>query len=112
MPGRLQDRVAIVTGASSGLGRAISLRYASEGAKVVCSDLRADAPNESDGQTTHDAIIKNGGEAIFVKTDVRESAEVEALVAAAVEKFGRLDMYVFTSITQAPRFQGLRRLPR
>lgn len=92
VPGRLQDRVAIVTGASSGLGRAISLRYASEGARVVCSDLRPDAPRESDGVSTHDAIVKSGGEAIFVKTDVGESSEMEALVAAAVEKYGRLDM--------------------
>jgi NAD(P)-dependent dehydrogenase (short-subunit alcohol dehydrogenase family) len=92
MPGRLQDRVAVVTGASSGLGRAISLRYASEGAKVVCSDLRSDAPKNSDGVATHDAIVKNGGKAIFVKTDVGESSEMEALIAAAVEKYGRLDM--------------------
>jgi len=94
VPGRLQDRVAIVTGASSGLGRAISLRYASEGARVVCSDLRPDAPRESDGVSTHDAIVKSGGEAIFVKTDVGESSEMEALVAAAVEKYGRLDIMV------------------
>lgn len=92
MVGRLEGRVAIVTGASSGLGRAISQRYASEGAKVVCSDLRAEPPNETDGAATHEAIVKNGGQAIFVKTDVGESSEMEALIAAAVEKFGRLDM--------------------
>ena len=73
------------------------MRYASEGAKVVCSDLRPDAPKDSDGVPTHETIVKDGGEAIFVKADVGESSEVEALVAAAVEKFGRLDMYVFSS---------------
>lgn len=59
---------------------------------MVCSDLRADAPKDSDGISTTDAILKNGGEAVFVKTDVGEASEIEALVAAAVEKFGRLDM--------------------
>lgn len=92
---RLQDKVAIVTGASSGLGRAISLRYAREGAKVVCADLspaaRPQVPEESD-VTTHDLITRDGGNAIFVQTDVGDAAQMESLVKAAVDKFGRLDM--------------------
>ena len=59
---RLQDKVAIVTGSSSGLGRAIALRYSSEGAKVVCSDL-SPAPRlqvDSESEPTHELIAKNG----------------------------------------------------
>lgn len=92
---RLQDKVAIVTGASSGLGRAISLRYAREGAKVVCADLsplaRFQVPEEME-ITTHDLITKNGGQAVFVQTDVGDAAQVEHLVQAAVDHFCRLDM--------------------
>lgn len=92
---RLKDKVGIVTGSSSGLGRAISLRYAEEGAKVVCADLKPSARLqgvEDSDLDTHDLIIGNGGEAIFVKTDVSSASEMEALVKATVEKYGRLDM--------------------
>lgn len=92
---RLQDKIAIVTGASSGLGRAISLRYAREGAKVICADLspkaRPQVPEESE-ITTHDLITKDGGQALFVQTDVGDATQVESLVKAAVDHFGRLDM--------------------
>lgn len=92
---RLQHKVAIVTGASSGLGRAISLRYAHEGAKVVCADLSTTARSqvaEALDLTTHDLIIKDGGHAIFVQTDVGDAGQMESLVKAAVDRFGRLDM--------------------
>lgn len=97
MPGRLQDKVAIVTGASSGIGRAICLRYASEGAQVVCADIRdvAHAQGSITDETTiatHDQIIKDGGKAIFVKVDVTDEAAVEGLVKKAVEWGGRLDV--------------------
>lgn len=95
MSQRLKNKVAIVTGSSSGLGRAIAQLYSEEGAKVVCSDLvpsaRALVPHESQADT-HDLIQQSGGEAIFVKTDVSQAKEMEALVEAAVQKFGRLDM--------------------
>ena len=93
---RLENKVAIVTGSSSGIGRAIALRYAREGAKVVCADLvpesRAKDPDEHVG-STHEVIRQAGGEAIFQQTDVGDSSQVESLVKSAVEEFGRLDMY-------------------
>ncbi|KAJ9636753.1 hypothetical protein H2199_007747 [Coniosporium tulheliwenetii] len=97
MPGRLHQKVAIVTGASSGIGRAISLAYHREGAYLVCADLRPDARAESPGDTdtpTHEAITSDGGKAIFVKCDVGEAKEVEDLVKRAVEEFGRVDVMV------------------
>ncbi|KAI9811898.1 MAG: hypothetical protein M1827_005249 [Pycnora praestabilis] len=95
--GRLQNKVAIVTGASSGLGRAISLAYSREGAFVVCADLQPTAKSitgDKSDAATHELIQKNGGNAVFIKTDVGDSSEVQAMVAKAVEEFGRLDIMV------------------
>ena len=92
---RLKDKVSIVTGSSSGLGRTISLRYGQEGASVVCADLRprARAPDLEDSNVeTHELIKQRGGKAIFVKADVTSAKEWHALVSAAVKEFGRLDM--------------------
>ena len=86
MAGRLTGKVALVTGASSGIGRASALAFAREGAKVVVSDVNIDG-----GQETVRLIKGNGGEAIFVKTDVSQAAEVEALVQQTVAAYGRLD---------------------
>ncbi len=95
-PPRLQDRVALITGSSSGLGRAISLAYASHGAKVVCADLRPDPrPGiEVEDVPTHDVVnIKYGpGTAVFVRTDVGESRDIESAVRESVTFGGRLDM--------------------
>ena len=91
---RLQEKVAIVTGASSGLGRAIAIRYAQEGAKVVCADLTPTARSQEEaGITTHDLIIQEGGQAIFVQADVGDATQMENLVKKAVKVYGRLDMY-------------------
>ena len=79
-------KVAIVTGASSGIGRTSALFYAREGAKVVVSDV-----NEEGGQETVRLIQAAGGEAFFIKTDVANPADCETLVKRTVEKFGRLD---------------------
>jgi NAD(P)-dependent dehydrogenase (short-subunit alcohol dehydrogenase family) len=87
--GRLQDRVAIVTGGSNGIGQAIALAYAKEGALVVVADL------ESAGQTTTstaDQIVSGGGQALFHQTDVCDAASTNALVARTVETYGRLNM--------------------
>jgi NAD(P)-dependent dehydrogenase (short-subunit alcohol dehydrogenase family) len=90
--GLLENKVAVVTGASSGLGRAIAIRYAAEGARVVLADLR-EAPIEG-GETTQIAIERAGGSAISVPTDVSHWEEVDRLVAIAVERHGRLDVMV------------------
>ncbi|MBI5058931.1 glucose 1-dehydrogenase [candidate division KSB1 bacterium] len=93
---RLDGKVALVTGASSGFGRAISEAFAREGAKVVCTDLRPDARvegYEKDKDTpTHEAIKKAGGDAIFVKCDVTKVGEVKSAVEAAVKQYGKLDI--------------------
>ncbi|KAI1751949.1 NAD(P)-binding protein [Xylaria castorea] len=97
MSPRLSKKVAIVTGSSSGLGRAIALAYAREGAAVVCADLnreaRADIPDEA-RLCTDDAVRLEGGQAIFVKTDVSMAQEFEGLVEKTVKAFGRLDILV------------------
>ncbi|KAF4120852.1 3-oxoacyl-[acyl-carrier protein] reductase [Geosmithia morbida] len=97
MSGRLNGKVCIVTGASSGFGRAMSLGFAREGAKLVCADLKPTARSNLNSEldiNTDEYIRKNGGEAIFVKTDVSKSEDFENLVKETVSKFGRIDVLV------------------
>ncbi len=96
--GRLSNKVAIVTGSSSGIGRAIAIAYIREGAKVVCADLTPSARPGIDQEataTTLEILQKEGGggRSIFVEADVSKGEDVQALVERAVEHFGRLDMY-------------------
>ena len=85
----IDKKVAIVTGAGSGIGKAIAILYASEGAKVVVSDI-----DEKSGNETLDAIRLNGGDAIFVKADTSIPDEHKKLVEQAVQKFGGLHIAV------------------
>jgi len=79
-------KVALVTGAAGGMGRATAQAFAAAGAKVVAADIAAD-----EGEQTAKLIRGNGGEAVFVRTDVSDAADVEAAVATAVNEYGGLD---------------------
>lgn len=95
---RFEGRTAVVTGASSGNGRAIALRLASEGAAVACLDLTPEARpggfEESPEVPTHDLIRQRGGRAIFAVADVTDPAALDAAADATVAEFGRLDVWV------------------
>ena len=86
MAGIVEGQVAIVTGASGGIGRAASEIFAREGASVVVADM-----NIEGGEETAHIIEQAGGSAIFVRTDVSSAADTEALVAAAVAKYGAVN---------------------
>ena len=96
MAGNFDGKVAMVTGASSGIGRATALAFAREGAKVVVADIGVEG-----GEETERIIRDSGGEAIFVKTDVTVASQVAALINTAVQTYGRLDCAANTAgITQ------------
>jgi len=85
--GILDNKVALVTGAGSGIGLAIAESYAKEGAKVIVSDI-----NEEHGKQAVEKIKSEGGEASFVKADTSKAEEVEALIKSTVEIYGKLDI--------------------
>ncbi len=84
---RLENKVAIVTGAGQGIGEAAAMKMAEEGAKVVVSDV-----NEQTGTAVAERIREAGGEAVFVAADVSDVDDVKALIASTKEAFGRLDV--------------------
>lgn len=86
---RLADKVAIITGAGLGIGRATALLFAQEGAKVVVAEL-----DPENGTQTAATIQEKGGDAIFVATDVTKSDDCQKMVRAAVDTYGRLDILV------------------
>ncbi|KAJ0419216.1 hypothetical protein BJY00DRAFT_324545 [Aspergillus carlsbadensis] len=88
----LDGKIAIVTGSSGGIGRAISLKLSGAGCTVICADIHDTA--KGDTSSTHGAIVLQGGTAEFVKVDVTDAAQVENVVRHAVEKFGRLDIMI------------------
>ena len=86
MTGNMEGKVALVTGGSSGIGRATALAFANEGARVVIANR-----TQGTGEQVVRAIVDAGGEAIWVKTDVTQADQVEAMVRATLDAYGRLD---------------------
>jgi NAD(P)-dependent dehydrogenase (short-subunit alcohol dehydrogenase family) len=84
--GRFAGKVALVTGAASGIGRASAMGFAREGASVVVADI-----DPAGGEETVRLITAAGGTATFARTDVADSASVQAMVATAIDSYGRLD---------------------
>ncbi len=98
MSHQLEGKVAVITGGSSGIGRATALAFAREGARVAIGARR-----EAEGEAVVREIRDAGGDAIFVKTDVADPAQTEALVRAAVDTFGRLDIAFNNAGTEGER---------
>jgi NAD(P)-dependent dehydrogenase (short-subunit alcohol dehydrogenase family) len=88
-PGRLENKIAIVTGGGGGIGKAISLLFAREGAGVVIADVNAEA-----AEAIAEEIIMNGGRALAVETDVTDAAGIERMVQEVLSAYGRLDILV------------------
>jgi len=86
---RLQDKVAIITGAASGMGAATARLFAREGAKVIVADVL-----EADGRAVADSIKSNRGEARFQRLDVSSESDWEAAVAAALAAYGKIDILI------------------
>jgi NAD(P)-dependent dehydrogenase (short-subunit alcohol dehydrogenase family) len=84
---RFEGKVVLVTGGNSGIGRATALAFAKEGAKVVIAARR-----ENLGQEVLQEITKNGGEALFIKTDVSIQVDIENLIKKIIDQYGRLDL--------------------
>ena len=83
--GRMDGKIAVVTGAGSGIGRAVAVMFAKEGAKVVCANR-----NEADGAETLRLIKEAGGDGIFVKTDVRKKEDITNLLDKTLEAYGKV----------------------
>lgn len=86
---RLENKIAVITGASNGIGLAIAKRFAGEGASVVLADIDAKAGEEAEA-----AIIKDGGTALFVSCNVAERLDIHNLMAATLDAFGTIDILV------------------
>jgi 3-oxoacyl-[acyl-carrier protein] reductase len=84
---KLLNKVSLITGAGSGMGRASALLFSAEGAKVSVADI-----DKKSGEQTADLIKQKGGEAIFIQADVAKAADVERMITTTVKTYGRLDI--------------------
>lgn len=96
MAGRLAGKVVLVTGASSGIGRAIARRFAAEGAAIAIADV-TEAVREG-GEPTHEILAREGHKVTFLRTDVSDEAECEGAVVETVARFGKLDVLVNNAV--------------
>jgi len=92
MSGLLSGQCAVITGASSGIGRAMAMTFAAEGASVVVLDITQQALEG--GEATTDLIVRSGGSAVFEQADVSSWEELDAAITRTVERYGRLDIMV------------------
>ncbi len=106
MAGRLADKIAVVTGGGSGIGRAGALRFAAEGAKVCVADLDLAAATE-----TARLLDAGGSKALAVRTDTTDEAANDAMVAACVKAFGAVDVLVAAAGVAGPRPQAESAMP-
>jgi NAD(P)-dependent dehydrogenase (short-subunit alcohol dehydrogenase family) len=96
MAGRLENKVAIVTGATSGIGRAVAALFVTEGAKVVIAGR-----SEQSGLELERELRASGGDAIFVRTDVTKTEDLQYLVSVTIERYGHIDVLVNNAGTAA-----------
>lgn len=105
--GQLEGKVALVTGAAVGIGRAIAVTYGREGAKVVVNYSKS----RKEAEETADQVKRAGGEALLIQADVAQDSEVRSMVAQTLEKFGRIDILVnnagITAFVDFPDLDGL-----
>src|SRR6476469_5474439 len=97
----MKDKVVIITGGASGIGRATAIAFAREGATVVIGDL-----DKAGGENTASAVKATGANATFMSVDVGTPADVQALVARTVEQFGGLD-YAFNNAGLVGSYAGI-----
>jgi NAD(P)-dependent dehydrogenase (short-subunit alcohol dehydrogenase family) len=99
----LKGKVAIVTGSARGLGRAYALRLAKEGARIVVADIL-------DGKETVDIILQQGGDGVYINTDVTSEESTQGMARKTIEKFGRIDILInnaalFATIVKRPFYE-------
>jgi NAD(P)-dependent dehydrogenase (short-subunit alcohol dehydrogenase family) len=94
---RFPQQAVLITGAATGIGRAVAVGFASRGARVAVGDINEEAAHE-----TLDLVRQAGGEVLFVRTNVSVEGDVEKLVAATVERFGKLDCALGADVSHFP----------